>query len=105
MIQSFVIFIPLGVGDRTQFQTPARSQIFTLWATFFVLAGPHFVDSFSPDVYVSTSLTGRSRHAVDTVDADTIGTLSVDGDVGEAAHNNKFAPGGVDVWLARFAFF
>jgi hypothetical protein len=30
VVQSFVIFIPFGVGDRTQFQTPARSQIFTL---------------------------------------------------------------------------
>ena len=32
MIQSFVIFIPFGAGDRTQFQIPARSQIFTLCA-------------------------------------------------------------------------
>jgi hypothetical protein len=30
VVQSFVIFIPFGVGARTQFQTPARSQIFTL---------------------------------------------------------------------------
>ncbi len=30
MVESFVIFIPLHVGDRTQFQIPARSQIFTL---------------------------------------------------------------------------
>ena len=50
-------------------------------------------------------MTGRSQHVVDTVDADTIGTFFVDGDVGEAAHNNKFAPGGADVLLARFAFF
>jgi hypothetical protein len=33
VIQSFVIFIPFGVGDRTQFQIPARSQIFTLCAS------------------------------------------------------------------------
>ncbi len=26
----FVIFIPFGVGDRTQFQIPARSQILAL---------------------------------------------------------------------------
>ena len=37
MIESFVIFIALGVWDRTQFLIPARSQIFTLgeipWTT------------------------------------------------------------------------
>jgi hypothetical protein len=32
VIQSFVIFIALRAGDKTQFQIPARSQIFTLWA-------------------------------------------------------------------------
>ena len=34
MIQSFVIFIALRAGDRTQFQIPARSQIFTLCGIF-----------------------------------------------------------------------
>jgi hypothetical protein len=29
----FVIFIPFGVGDRTQFQIPARSQILALSAS------------------------------------------------------------------------
>jgi hypothetical protein len=32
VIESFVIFIALGVWDRTQFLIPARSQIFTLYA-------------------------------------------------------------------------
>jgi hypothetical protein len=32
VVESFVIFIAFGAGDRTQFQTPARSQIFTLAA-------------------------------------------------------------------------
>ncbi len=30
MVESFVILIPFGAGDNTQFQIPARSQIFTL---------------------------------------------------------------------------
>jgi hypothetical protein len=66
--------------------------------------GPHFVDSFSLDVYARASLTGRSHHVVDAVDADAIWTLFVDGDAGNA-HNNKFAPGGADLVLARFVFF
>jgi hypothetical protein len=33
VIQSFVIFIPFGAGDRTQFQIPARSQILPLCAS------------------------------------------------------------------------
>lgn len=36
MVQSFVTFIPFAVGDRTQFQIPARSQIFTLVAILSV---------------------------------------------------------------------
>jgi hypothetical protein len=34
VVQSFVIFIAFGVVDRTQFQIPARSQIFTLAVIF-----------------------------------------------------------------------
>jgi hypothetical protein len=32
VVESFVIFIPFGAGDKTQFQIPARSQILTLVA-------------------------------------------------------------------------
>jgi hypothetical protein len=34
VIQSFVIFIPFGVGDKAQFQIPARSQILPLCGIF-----------------------------------------------------------------------
>jgi hypothetical protein len=36
VVQSFVIFIAFRAGDRTQFQIPARSQIFTLAASTFM---------------------------------------------------------------------
>ena len=45
--------------------------------------GPHFIDSFSPDVYVRTSLTGRSQHVVERLTHDDIGTHFVERDVGQ----------------------
>jgi hypothetical protein len=73
----------LCVRDRTRLRNRTTAQTQTLWATCFVLVGPHFIDSFSPDVYVRTSLTGRSQHVVERLTQDYIGTHFVERDVGQ----------------------
>ncbi|MFN7603303.1 MAG: hypothetical protein ACK5R0_18095, partial [Bacteroidota bacterium] len=57
-----VIFIPFGAGDRTQFQIPARSQIFTLAPIFMMTRLTIF---FSIIIFAVTTVYGQTYEPLD----------------------------------------